>query len=93
MNKSDIRIAREPRSAEVAVLCNWALSWTGQTFHQLFRKENFLPIVTVGIELAKNVFAMHVVELQATPCWFSPSLPRSKQLLRLALKPAGETAS
>lgn len=33
--------------------------WEGQTFHQLSRMGTSIAIVALGIDLAKNVFAVH----------------------------------
>lgn len=37
-----------------------------------------MTIVTVGINLAKNVFAVHGVDLTGKPVLLRPSVPRAK---------------
>jgi len=47
-------------------------------FHQLFPKGKPMNIVFVGIDLAKNVFAVHGVDEQGKPALVRPSVTRGK---------------
>jgi transposase len=47
-----------------------------------------MAIVTVGIDLAKNVFAVHGVDEQASQSGASPEVPRAKLLALIANLPA-----
>ncbi len=49
-----------------------------------------MAIVTVGIDLAKNVFAVHGVDETGKPSLVRPEVPRAKLL---AVKPAGRIRS
>ena len=53
--------------------------------HQLFHKENVITIVTVGIDLAKNVFAVHGVDATGKPVLVRPSVSRAKLLELIAM--------
>ena len=55
--------------------------------HQLFHKENFISIVTVGIDLAKNVFAVHGIDAIGKPVLVRPSVSRAKLLELIATLP------
>lgn len=44
-------------------------------------------IVTIGIDLAKNVFAVHGVDATGKPALVRPSVPRAKLLELIALLP------
>lgn len=46
--------------------------------HQLFRKGNFMTILTMGIDLAKNVFAVHGVNEAGKAELIRPAVPRDK---------------
>ena len=46
-------------------------------------------IVTVGIDLAKNVFALHCVDEAGNPAQVRPEVPRAKPLERLDQLPPG----
>ena len=46
-----------------------------------------MTIVTVGIDLAKNVFAVHGVDAAGKPALVRPSVPRSKLLEFIASLP------
>ena len=43
-----------------------------------------MTIVTVGIDLAKNVFAVHGVDATGKPVLLRPSVPRAKLAVRYA---------
>jgi len=51
----------------VAATGNQVPRWDVQTFHQLTRKGKSVVIVTVGIDLAKNVFSVHGVDAAEKP--------------------------
>jgi hypothetical protein len=55
--------------------------------HQLVRKGKSTAIVTVGIDLAKNVFAVHGVDATGKPILIRPSVPRGKLLELIASLP------
>jgi len=44
-------------------------------------------IVTIGIDLAKNVFAVHGVDVTGKPALVCPSVPRAKLLELIATLP------
>lgn len=46
-----------------------------------------MAIVTIGIDLAKNVFFVHGVDATGKPVLVRPSVPRSKRLERIAKLP------
>ena len=50
----------------------------GQCFHLLFHTKTVVAIVTVGIDLAKKVFAMHGVVATGKPALVRPSALRAK---------------
>ena len=58
-NKRDFSVPSDPRPVRVAVYGNRVPRWRGEYFHQLtgLLEVEFMIIVTVGIDLAKNVFA------------------------------------
>src|SRR6266536_3556016 len=55
--------------------------------HQLVRKGKSMAIVTVGIDLAKNVFAVHGVDGAGKPVLVRPNVARGKLLELLASLP------
>ena len=48
--------------------------------HQLTRKGKSMTIITVGIDLAKNVFAVHGVDERGKAALVRPKVPRAKLL-------------
>lgn len=46
-----------------------------------------MRIVTIGIDLAKNVFAVHGVDAAGKAVWVRPSVPRAKLLELIAALP------
>src|SRR5688572_9358807 len=56
--------------------------------HQLVRKGKSMAIVTLGIDLAKNVFALHGVDATGKAVLVRPSVPRGKLLELVASLPA-----
>src|SRR6187200_3497527 len=46
--------------------------------HQLTRKGKSMAILYVGIDLAKNVFAIHGVDEHGKPALVRPSVPRAR---------------
>jgi transposase len=46
-----------------------------------------MAIVTVGIDLAKNVFAVHGVDEYYKPVWIRPEVPRAKLVELIASLP------
>src|SRR3954451_1533466 len=55
--------------------------------HQLVRKGKSMVIVTLGIDLAKNVFAVHGVDATGKTGLVRPSVPRAKLLELIASLP------
>src|ERR1700741_2109146 len=55
--------------------------------HQLVRKGKSMAIVTLGIDLAKNVFAVHGVDGAGKPVLVRPNVARAKLLELLASLP------
>src|SRR5258706_2543809 len=55
--------------------------------HQLVRKGKSMAIVTVGIDLAKNVFAVHGVDGAGKPVLVRPNVARAKLLELVASLP------
>jgi transposase len=47
-------------------------------FSSTHLRGEILAIVTVGIDLAKNVFAVHGVDATGKPVLLRPSVPRAK---------------
>lgn len=54
-NERGFPVLGEPRTVRVAVYGNKEPRWRGATFHQLTQGGEIMSIVTVGIDLAKNV--------------------------------------
>ena len=48
------------------VACRWRSAWA-EAIHQLFQRENFMVIVIVAIDFAKNAFAAHGVDATGMP--------------------------
>ncbi len=63
---------------EVQSLINSLVCWKGKSMS---------AIVTIGIDLAKNVFAVHGVDATGQPALVRPSVPRAKLLELLAALP------
>ena len=55
----DFRITPKPFTAEITVHYNLVPNARDQSFHQLFRSVKLNIIVTVGVDFAKNPFAMY----------------------------------
>ena len=53
--------------------------WGGES-HQLFRKGKSVTILTVGIDLAKSVFAVHGRNEEGKAELLRPAVPRTKLL-------------
>jgi hypothetical protein len=51
----------------------------------VFERGSLMTIVTVGIDLAKNVFAVHGVDEAGKPALVRPSVARAKLLELIAL--------
>ena len=63
---------------EVQALINSLVLWKGKSMS---------AIVTIGIDLAKNVFAVHGVDATGKPALVRPSVPRAKLLELIATLP------
>ena len=50
-----------------------------------------MAIVTVGIDLAKNVFAIHGVDEAGKPALVRPNVPRAKLMEIITASPATAT--
>jgi len=61
--------------------------WEVRTFHQLTLKGKSKTIVTVRIDLAKSVFAVHGVDATGKPAMVRPSVVRGKLLELIASLP------
>jgi hypothetical protein len=73
-NERDFSVPSKPRAVRVAVYGNSVPRWRGESFgapqlrcHQLAMRGEIMTIVTVGIDLAKNVFAVHGVDEAGKP--------------------------
>src|SRR5574343_1423469 len=55
--------------------------------HLFFGRGSLMVIVTVGIDLAKNVFAVHGVDEAGKPALVRPNVPRAKLLELIAALP------
>jgi transposase len=55
--------------------------------HLFLGRGSLMAIVTVGIDLAKNVFAVHGVDEAGKPALVRPSVPRAKLLELIAALP------
>ena len=53
----------------------------------VFERESLMAIVSVGIDLAKNVFAVYGLDETGKPALVRPSLPRAKLLEFIAALP------
>ena len=62
---------------EVRTLINSLVLWKGKS----------MAIVSVGIDLAKNVFAVHRVDKSGKPTLVRPSVPRAKLMELIASLP------
>ncbi len=60
-NERDFPVPSEPRPVKVAVYGTAVPRWRGESFHQrtCLVEGEIITIVTVGIDPAKNVFAVH----------------------------------
>jgi|GEM_PF-1448836 len=85
--KGTFPVPSEPRLVGVAVVGTAVPRWRGNSFHQLtfLLEVEVMAIVTVGIDLAKNVFAVHGVNEAGKPELVRPEVPRGK-LLELVAK-------
>jgi transposase len=63
---------------EVRSLINSLVLWKGKSM---------TAIVTIGIDLAKNVFAVHGVDATGKPALVRPTVPRAKLLELIASLP------
>ena len=89
MNERDFPVPSKPRARRVAVYGNRVPRWRGESFHQLtclFEGE-ITTIVTVGIDLAKNVFAVHGVDATGKPVLLKLSVSRAKLAELIAFLP------
>ena len=62
---------------EVQSLINSLVLWKGKA----------MSMVTIGIDLAKNVFAVHGVDAAGKAVWVRPIVPRAKLLELIAALP------
>jgi hypothetical protein len=85
-NERDFPVPSEPRPCGVAVYGNKVPRWRGESFHQLtcFIGGEIITIVTVGIDLAKNVFSVHGVDEAGKATLVRPDVSRSKLLELIA---------
>jgi transposase len=58
-----------------------------QIFSSTHLRGEIMAIVTVGIDLAKNVFAVHGVDEAGKPLWVRPQVPRAKLMELVANLP------
>jgi transposase len=65
-------------SRAVASTGNKVSRWEVQSLINLFVKGKSMTIVTVGIDLAKNVFAVHGVDATGKPVLIRPSVARAR---------------
>ena len=61
--------------------------WEVQFSHQLTRKGKFMAILTLGIDLAKNVFAVHGVNEAGVAQLRQPKVTRAKLNALIAALP------
>jgi transposase len=87
MNGRDFPVPSTPRAQRVAVYGNSVPRWRDQTFHQLVLRGKPMSIVAVGIDLAKNVFAVHGVGASGKPELVKPDVKRNKLLELIASLP------
>jgi transposase len=72
----------------VAVYGNYVPRWKVALFiNSLLLEGEVMTIVTVGIDLAKNVFAVHGVDESGKPALANPRVPRAKLLEMVAHLP------
>ena len=62
-----------PHGPRVAATGNECHDGKVRRSHQLFEKGKSMAIVTVGIDLAKNVFAIHGVDVAGKPPFCAPA--------------------
>jgi transposase len=88
-NERDFPVPSESRPGRVAACGNQVPRCRGQTFHQLtyLLEGEIMVIVTVGIDLAKNVFAVHGVDETGNPVLVRPEVPRAKLMELIASLP------
>ena len=55
--------------------------------HLFYGRGSLMAIVTVGIDLAKNVFAVHGVDEAGKPALVRPSVPHAKLIELIAALP------
>ena len=83
-NERDFPTPNEPRGEDGQRMPRWEV----QLFHQLIRKGKFMAILTVGIDLAKNVFAVHGVGHSGAVQLRQPKVARAKLNALIASLPA-----
>ena len=84
-NERDFPVPSEPCPVRVAVYGNKVPRWR-KSSHQLTCpvEGEIMAIVTAGIDLAKNVFAVHCVDESDKPDPVRPEVPRAKLLELIA---------
>jgi hypothetical protein len=76
-----------PSQPRIPVTGKQVRRWEVRTFHQCTQKGKSIAIVTVGIDLAKNVLAVHGVGAAGKPALLSPSVAYSKLAKLIASLP------
>ena len=71
----------------VAAIADFVPRWEVQRLINSLLKGKSMTIVTVGIDLAKNVFAVHGIDATGKPVLVRPSVPRGKLLEMIAALP------
>src|SRR4249919_2481802 len=71
-NGRDFPVPSEPRSGDR----HRSATMGSANSHQLTRKGKSMAILYVGVDLAKNVFAVHGVDEAGRPALVRPSVPR-----------------
>src|SRR5205823_2297268 len=83
-NERDFPVPNQPRICGRRQL---SATMGSANSHQLVRKGKSMAIVTLGIDLAKNVFALHGVDEAGKPVLVRPSVARGKLLELVASLP------
>ncbi len=88
-NERDFPVPNEPRPVRAAVYGNKMPRWRGKSFHQFscLLETEIITIVTVGIDLAKNVVAVHCVDETGKAVLVWPEVALAKRLELMANLP------
>lgn len=88
-NERDLSVPSKPCPVRVAVYGNEVPRWRGESFHQrtCLLEGEFIAIVTLGNDLAKNLFAVNGAVEAGKVVLVRPEVPRGNLSARIASLP------